>query len=56
LRYWNLGLLAALISILVNNLFQVSYLYGFVWMIAGLTVASFHITVREAAAQRGGVA
>lgn len=47
LRYWNLGLLAAFVSILVDNLFQTTAYFGFLWVIAGLIVASHYVTVAE---------
>jgi O-antigen ligase len=44
LRYWNLGLLAAFVSFLVDNLFQTSAYFGFPWVIAGLIIASHYVT------------
>lgn len=47
LRYWNLGLSAAFLSILVSNLFQTSAYFGFAWLIPGLIIASHYITSAE---------
>jgi len=47
LRYWNLGLLAAFMSILVDALFQAPAYFGFPWVIAGLIVASHYVTTKE---------
>jgi O-antigen ligase len=47
LRYWNLGLLAAYVSVLVNNFFQVSAFFGFAWLLAGLTIASHLVSTSE---------
>lgn len=47
LRYWNLGLLGAFVSLLVNNLFQVSAFFGFAWVLAGLIIASHYVSAGE---------
>jgi len=47
LKYANLGLLASLISILVGNIFQQYYLFTFVWVVSGLVIASYFVTVNE---------
>lgn len=47
LRYWNLGLSAAFVSILVSNLFQTSAYFGLAWLIPGLIIASHHVTIAE---------
>lgn len=47
LRYWNLGLSAAFLSILVNNLFQTSAYFGLAWLIPGLIIASHYVTNLE---------
>ena len=48
LRYWNLGLLGAFMSLLVSNLFQVSAYFGFGWVLAGLIIASHYVSAGEA--------
>jgi O-antigen ligase len=45
LWYWNLGLLGAYVSVLVNNLFQTSAYFGFAWLLAGLVIASHFVSV-----------
>jgi O-antigen ligase len=39
----SVGFLAAIVSILVNNLFQFSFYAGFVWMISGVIGALYYV-------------